>query len=290
MIDWVSEVSTSSPEDLLKLEDGWGDFLTKPDQGFEEVIDYFKEKDNLRRFQQMIIFLKKLGASDQSNDDNNSSNEAIEFLSGLSKEELNNFYKNYSWLLKGDVDSPFDRGLSDETVIDRTAKALLLSLFNFYSQESQEQAGEKRQLFLIMAKVINQSLFGFQKSTDGCYVPIIRQDIPNLEKVPKKKELAPLVWEKRENGSYLIYPPKRNGHNSFITIGDFCIELKIQRPSLEEQKRALSYEGIDPKRIIEKTDGNNCFGLLVFTDYRNEKKELKFKLVETRDGSISLEL
>lgn len=287
MIDWVSEVSTSSPEDLLLLEDGWGDFLTKPDQGFEEVTDYFKKKDNLRRFQQMIIFLKKLDASDQSNDDNNNSNEATEFLSGLSREELNNFYKNYSWLLKRDVDSPFDRGLSDKEVLDRTRKAMLLSLFDYYSQESDR---ERKELFLTMTRVVNQSLFGFMKSTDGCFVPIISKDIVNLKTARSQKKLPPLVWENIENGSYLIYPPKRNGHNSFITIGDYCIELKIQRPSLEEQRTVLSYKAKDPYRVLGKTEGNNCFGLLVFTDYRNEKKELKFKLVETRDGSISLEL
>ena len=52
MFDWISELSTKNPRELLSLEDGWAEFLNLP-----QIKEKFKDPHSLTRFQDWIILI-----------------------------------------------------------------------------------------------------------------------------------------------------------------------------------------------------------------------------------------
>lgn len=293
MFDSISELSTKNPRELLPLEDGWAEFLNLP-----QIEEKFKDDHSLKRFQEWIIFSYLTDNIDnQVNYDlanENDNDYVFDILSGKSMEELSQIYNSYQSLLEKANQSPFQKNIPDNEVIDRFNGIFLSSLFDFFCQRHNNP--NNNQLILSLARFLRKHKpFGIKIDKDGCFSIIFNPDTveKNTDLKGKKNKKKPpesqykLFYQIKDNGSCLIYTPSQS---SSEIIGDFCLEIRIFKPPLINKKETLSYQGINPANIDNRLSGSNHFGDLKFVHYsRGRKEEIEFALVETNNSSLGFE-
>jgi len=293
MFDWISELSTKNPRELLSLEDGWAEFLNLP-----QIKEKLKDPHSLARFQEWIIFNYLIDNQVNYDSANKNDNDYVfDILSGKTMEELSEIYNSYQSLLEKANQSPFQKGIPDNEVIDRFNGILLLSLFDFFCQRHNNP--NNIQLILSLARFLRKynNPFGIKIDKDGCFSIIFNPNTveKNTDLNGKKNKKKPQSQDKLccqiNSGSCLIYTPSQL---SLGIIGDFCLEIGIFKPPLIEQKKTQSYQGINPAIIYDRYDRSkvNKFGYLEFVDYsrRGRKEEIRFDLIETDNSSLRFEM
>jgi len=285
MSDWVSEMSLKDPKELLLLEDGWADFLNLPEVSLKNPLE-------LKRFQDWVIFnalidnTENYGQVDQDKEEGY----IFDILSGKTKEELLEIYR----LLDKAAKSPFEDGLSDKEVIERTRSVILLSLFDFFLQERNLN---NTPLILSFAGFLKRyNPFGIKIDGQGCFFIVFNNQTveknsqfsttKNNNRKNQNRSPNRLFWhQKEDNGSYLIYTPPDSllTNKSPNQIGNLCLEIEINKLCLQEQKTTRSYQGKDPAQVSRQIGQQNRFGSLTFTNYYlpEGQRKISLSLVET---------
>lgn len=167
------------------------------------------DEKNFKRFKDIIIFVKEIERLSQQNESED--NDVFSYLSELSKEELENYHRDYQWLLEDkEQRSPFEKNIDEGEILERTRKVFFHFLFNQYCQ-SKTEGGDNQQIDLILrlAKIFQQPVFGLRIEGDYCFQVCFPRNIPNTSSILNKKPLPPLVWDKKNGGIFLVYQPKK---------------------------------------------------------------------------------